>query len=448
MREAVIVGGVRTPFAAAGKDLASKHPAELAAWNLREALFRLNLKGEEIDEIILGNVSTLPDSVNIARVAALTAGLPESVPACTVNRNCASSLESLALAATKIQSGAADLITAGGVESMSCTPLLFSKSFEKYLKSGAGGNRPARGPGGVGSGVRRKSGNSSRFKRLFSFRPSFLIPRNALREALTDPLTGLLMGESAELLAQEFAVLRSDQDRFACESHQKAFAARERLKEEIFPLFAGPQKQAIDQDGSVRLVTEARRARMGRAAPFFDKRNGTVTVFNSCPISDGAAVLVLMSAGKAAALGLRPLAFVRATAFVGLDPVRMGLGPVYAAARVLQKTGLRLKDMDLIEINEAFAAQVLACLKAFESASFCREKLALPGALGAVDRDRLNVNGGAIAIGHPVGATGARLTLTLALELTRRNKQWGLAALCIGGGQGGALILENAEAGS
>ena len=155
-----------------------------------------------------------------------------------------------------------------------------------------------------------------------------------------------------------------------------------------------------------------------------------------------------MSVEKAAAVGLRPLAFVRATAFVGLDPVRMGLGPVYAAARVLQKTGLRLKDMDLIEINEAFAAQVLACLTAFESASFCREKLSLPAALGALDRSRLNVNGGALAIGHPVGATGARLALTLALELKRRDKQWGLAALCVGGGQGGALLLENAELGN
>ena len=425
MKEAVIVGGVRTPFSAAGKELASLHPAELAAWNLREALFRLDLTGEEIDEIILGNVSTLPDSVNIARVAALTAGLPESLPAFTVNRNCASSLESLAGAATKIQSGTADIIAAGGVESMSCTPLLFNKSFEQWLKGG--GKNP-----------------SSRLKRLLSFRPRFLIPRNALKEALTDPLTGLIMGESAELLAQKFAVSRVDQDRFACESHQKAFAARERLQEEIFPVFAGPERQAIRHDGSVRFITKARRARIERAAPFFDKRNGTVTVFNSCPVSDGAAFLVLMSAGKAAALGLRPLAFVRATAFVGLDPIRMGLGPVYAAARVLQKTGLRLKDMDLIEINEAFAAQVLACLTAFESASFCRENLNLPGALGAIDKDRLNVNGGAAAIGHPVGATGARLALTLALEMKRRNKQWGLAALCIGGGQGGALLLENA----
>lgn len=424
MQKAVIVEGLRTPFVKGGKEFASLHPVKLAAKNIKEFLLRSSIKGEDIDEVILGNVATLSDSVNIARVAALEAGLPQSIPAVTVNRNCASSLESIVQATAKIQAEMADIVLAGGVESMSHTPLYFNKPLEKFVLN-----------------LFSKKSALSKLKSLFSFRPHFLIPRFSLKEALTDPITGLNMGETAEILAKEFAISREEQDRFAAESHQKASSQRDKLQEELFPFFIGPDKEAVSKDTAV--IEKVNPLRFQRAGPHFDKKHGTVTVFNSCPISDGSAFLLLMREEKALSLGLKPLASIHATAFKGLEPERMGLGPVYASAEALKKAGLLLKDIDLIEINEAFAAQALACLKAFNSDSFAREKLGLNKALGKIDRSRLNVNGGAIAIGHPVAATGARIVFTLAKEMKRQDKQWGLATLCVGGGQGGAIILEN-----
>ena len=238
---------------------------------------------------------------------------------------------------------------------------------------------------------------------------------------------------------RSFTFPKPDQDHFAVASHQKAFQSRDKLKEELFPVFSGGR--AVLEDTGIRPRPDF--LKFQKAKPFFDKKYGSVTVFNSCPMNDGAAFVLLMSEEKACGLGLKPLARLHTSAFRGLEPERMGLGPVYASALALKKAGLRLKDMDLIEINEAFAAQVLACLKAFASRSFAEEKLGLSEALGDVDPDKLNVNGGAIAIGHPVSATGARLVFSLAKELKRRDRQWGLVSLCIGGGQGGALLLEN-----
>lgn len=424
MQKVVIVEGLRTPFVKANKEFASLHPARLASENIKEFLFRSHIKAEDIDEVILGNVATLSDSVNIARVAAIEAGLPKSIPAVTVNRNCASSLESIVQATAKIQAGMADIVLAGGVESMSHAPLYFSDPLKKFVLN-----------------LFSKKSSFSKLKSLFSFRPHFLIPRFSLKEALTDPSTGLNMGETAEILAKEFAISREEQDRFAAESHQKASSKRDKLKEEMFPLFAGPDKKAITKDTAV--MEKANHLKFQRAGPYFDKKYGTITVFNSCPISDGSALVLLMREEKALSLGLKPLASIHTTAFKGLEPERMGLGPVYASAAALKKAGLLLKDMDLIEINEAFAAQTLACLKAFASDSFAKEKLGLSKALGEIDRTRLNANGGAIAIGHPVAATGARIVFTLTKEMKRQNKQWGLATLCVGGGQGGAIILEN-----
>lgn len=422
MKKVVLVDGLRTPFVKAGKELASVHPADLAAENLKEFLFRLPIKGELIDEVILGNVANLTDATNIARVSALRSGMPKAVSAVTVHRNCASSLESIVQGTAKIQAGIWDVIIAGGVESMSCVPLLFQSSFKDFAFKWFSSKSV-----------------SSKLKTLLSFRPRFLVPRFALQETLTDPTTGLSMGETAEILAKEFGISRIDQDRFAVESHQKAFQSRKKLKEELFPLFFADQ--AVLEDTGIR--PEASFLRFQKAKPFFDKKYGSVTVFNACPMNDGAAFVLLMSEERALELGLKPLARLHTSAFRGLEPERMGLGPVYASALALKKAGLCLKDMDLIEINEAFAAQVLACLKAFSSRSFAKEKLGLSEALGDVDPDKLNANGGAIAIGHPVSATGARLVFSLAKELRRRDQQWGLASLCIGGGQGGALLLEN-----
>ena len=426
MRKVVITSGLRTPFVKANKEFASIHPADLAAKNLREFLFQSDLKGEEIDEVILGNVANLTDAINIARVALLRAGFPKKIPAVTVHRNCASSLESIIQGTAKIKAKMADIILAGGVESMSCVPLLFNSFLHDFTLKLMGSKKL-----------------SSKLKTLLSFRLNFLIPRIALKETLTDPTTGFTMGETAEILAKEFTISRKDQDQFAIESHQKAFQQKDKLKEEMFPVFAGPDYKAVSEDRGVRQSVNL--SRFQRARPYFDKKCGTVTILNSCPMNDGSSLVLLMAEEKAHALGLKPLVSIHSTAYRGLEPERMGLGPVYASALALQKAGLSLKDMDLIEINEAFAAQVLACLKAFASDTFAREKLGLSKAVGEVDRKRLNVNGGAIAIGHPVSATGARLVFTMAKELKRRNKQWGLVTLCIGGGQGGAVILENKE---
>jgi acetyl-CoA acyltransferase len=252
------------------------------------------------------------------------------------------------------------------------------------------------------------------------------------------------MGETAELLAKEWNLSREDQDKFALQSHQRAVAAMKSgvMGEEITPVYLPPNfKEVVEQDIGPRdgQSMEA----LGKLKPIFDRKTGTVTAGNACPITDGAAMVLVMSREKAEKLGLKPIARVLSYAFAGLEPERMGLGPVYATPIALRRAGLEFSDLDCIELNEAFAAQVLACTAAMESDKFAKEKLDLPKAVGKVDFTKLNVNGGAIALGHPVGATGTRLVLTLMKQLKRSGKEFGLATLCIGGGQGGAMILQN-----
>ena len=279
-----------------------------------------------------------------------------------------------------------------------------------------------------------------KLRSVFSMKLSYLKPVIFLKEALKDPLTGDSMGDTAELLAKEFNISREDQDEFAMLSHKKAYEGVSKLKEELFPFFTG--SQLVDKDTGPR--TSLSQRRMSKMKPYFDKKYGSVTIGNSCSINDGSSLLLLMSESRMRVMGLKPLVSVRSACFTGLDPKRMGLGPLYASAIALKKAGLNLKEMELIEINEPFSAQVLACLKAFSSKKFCEEKLNLNQALGEIDPAKLNVNGGALAIGHPISATGTRLILTLAKEMKRRGVQFGLATLCIGGGQGGAVILEAA----
>jgi acetyl-CoA acyltransferase len=276
-----------------------------------------------------------------------------------------------------------------------------------------------------------------------SFRLSDLQPQIGIKLGLTDPVSGLMMGDTAEKLAREFGITREEQDRFALQSHQRAAAAwkEHRLASEVMTLY--PQEdngQPISQDVGFR--ADQSFEALQRMRPYFDKRWGSVTIGNSCQVTDGAAALLIMEATKARELGLTPLGRIRDYAYAGCDPARMGLGPVFATAKVLQQTKLSLHDMPLVELNEAFAAQVLACLRSFESPSAECFAGCDQTRLGALDPDRLNVNGGAIALGHPVGATGTRLILTLLHELRRRGLSRGLATLCIGGGQGGAVIVE------
>lgn len=419
-----IIDGLRTPFVRSGKEFENLHPAVLATHNLREFLYKMEFKGREIEEVILGNTLTLPDASNIARVAALQAGLPKEISATTTLRNCASSLESFVSGVAKIQAGFYNNAIVGGVESMSYFPLLFSQKLSRVIQH-----------------FMLSKTFKQKLKNISSVRFADLKPTVPLLEGLKDPFTGYSMGETAELLAKEFNISREEQDEFTTLSHKKAFQGENNLKDELFPFFTG--SQVVDKDTGPK--PSLSKSRLAKMKPYFDKKYGTVTIANSCPINDGSSLLFIMSEDQMNSMGLKPLVSVFSSSFTGLEPQRMGLGPVYASAMALKKAGLSLKDMDLIEINEAFAAQVLACLKAFASKKFCEEKLGLSTALGEISPEKLNVNGGAIAIGHPISATGTRLILTLAKEMKRRKAQFGLATLCIGGGQGGAVILENAS---
>ena len=282
-----------------------------------------------------------------------------------------------------------------------------------------------------------------KIRALASFRPSFLAPIIAMRLGLTDIVCGLNMGQTGEVLAREFSITRAEQDEFALASHQKASKAIEQglLAQEITPVVVPPAYSTVQGEDDGPRPNQNLKA-LEKLKPIFDRQAGTVTVGNACPITDGAAAVLLTSEEKAKELGVEPLGFLSSWAYAGLDGSRMGLGPVYAAAKLLDKTGLKMNGFDLIELNEAFAAQVIANEKAFGSADFAKKYLDRNQAIGELDRDRLNVNGGAIALGHPVGTTGTRLVITLLKQLRRANLNRGLATLCIGGGQGAALALE------
>ncbi len=424
-RDVVVVGGVRTPFVKAYTALTRVHPVELGRLVVREAVERAEIDPGALDEVIVGNIGGPADSANIARVISLMAKIPEHVPAFTVNRNCASGLESIVEAAYRIRSGDAELIVAAAVESMSSIPLLLSEESQRIWMR-----------------IARSRGPLGRLSALARFRPRHFKPVVALELGLTDPVSGLNMGQTAEVLAREFKIPREAQDQFALRSHQRATAAwsEGRMSEEVVPVPIPPRyESAADRDTGIR-ESQSLEA-LARLRPLFDRRHGTVTAGNSSQITDGAAALVLASSARARELGLPVLGQIRSWAFAGCDPAHMGLGPVLATPPALRRAGVGLDRMELIEINEAFAVQVLACYEAFDSRSFCEKHLG-GGPVGTLDPDRVNVNGGAIALGHPVGATGGRLVLTLLLEMQRRDVSLGLVTVCVGGGQGGAMILE------
>jgi acetyl-CoA acyltransferase len=440
----VVVEGIRTPFTKADTKLKAVHPAELGRVALHELMARLNLAPQEIDEVIVGNTGSPADAVNISRVVALNAGIPQSAPAFTVHRNCASALESITTGFERIRAGTSEAVAAGGTESMSQMPLLMPRAMTKVLGELGSAKSTGQRLGALG---RLLKADLKQIAELVSTSPMAETPHKpiiSIVKGLTDPFVGINMGETAEILAKEFGLSRMEQDEFALRSHQRAVAAQKegRLKDEITPVFLPPSyTDFVEEDVGPRdgQTLEA----LAKLKPFFDKKTGTVTVGNACPITDGAAMVILMSRERAEALGYKPLARIRSYSFAGLEPERMGLGPAYATPVALARAGLSLSDIGLIELNEAFAAQVIACVKAMASDRFAQEKLGQAKATGEIHPDRLNVNGGAIALGHPVGATGTRLVLTLAKEMRRRKTQFGLATLCIGGGQGGALILEN-----
>lgn len=442
-RDVVWIDGVRTPFAKVDTKLKNVHPAELGRVALKELLARTNVDPNVVDDVIIGNVGGPPDAVNISRVVALNSGIPQRVPASTVHRNCASALESLSGAFDKIRSGMADVIVAGGTENMSQSPVLMSKAFTDIIGSLATAKTTSQRIGALGALIKADVRQILDLATTAPMAKTPHKPRFSLVEGLTDPFVGKNMGETAEILAKEFHISRQEQDAFALRSHQRAVAATKegRMGEEIAPVFLPPKyKDVVAEDVGPR--AEQTMEQLGKLKPFFDRQTGTVTVGNACPITDGAAMNIVMSRERAEQLGLKPAVRIVSYAYAGLEPERMGLGPAYAVPIALKRAGISLKDIGLIELNEAFAAQVIACQKALASDTFAREKLGLDKAVGEIDPEKLNVNGGAIALGHPVGATGSRLVLTLAHEMKRRGVEFGLATLCIGGGQGGAMILQ------
>ena len=421
-----ILCGVRTPFCKAGGRFANIQADDLGAVVTKDLLARTGIEPSTIDQVVFGNVAQPAHAANIARVIALKSGFPHSISCHTVHRNCASGMESITSAATQILAGRADLILAGGTESMSNIPLLLGVKMTRLL----------------GKLVKAKT-LQQKLGLLASVRPSFFKPVIALKLGLTDPVCGLNMGQTAEVLARQFGVTRHQQDAFALISHQRAAEAIKQgvLAQEQVPVVVPPDYAIVQQEDDGPRASQSLAA-LEKLRPFFDRQAGTVTVGNACPVTDGAAAVLVASEKKANELGIEPLGYLTDWAYAGLDGSRMGLGPAYATAKVLDQTGLSLDDFDLVELNEAFAAQVIANEEAFASADFARAHLGRDQPIGRLDRQRLNVNGGAIALGHPVGATGTRLVITLLKQLARANRRRGLATLCVGGGQGAALVLE------
>ncbi len=418
----VIVDGIRTPFCRMGTDLAALGADELGRIAVNALLTRTGLDPAVVDEVIFGCVGQPAEAANIARVIALRAGIPEHVPAVTVHRNCASGLESLTQAQERMTAGRGEIFIVGGAESMSNIPLFYTAAAaRKFAK------------------LNRAKTFGQRVSAMAAFRPADFKPRVGLMLGLTDPVCGLNMGQTAELLAREFRVSREEQDAFALESHRRAGLAREKLAEEICPVFV-PGKPAVTTDNGPRV--DQTMEQLARLNPVFERPHGSVTAGNSSQVTDGAVALLVMSEAAAQRLGRTPLGMLAGYGYAGCDPTRMGLGPLFALAKTEARHGFKLAEADLVELNEAFAAQSLAVLKGAESAEFARSALRRETPLGGVPREKLNVNGGAIALGHPVGATGARLVLTALKELQRRKAKRAVATLCVGGGQGAALWLE------
>ncbi|PJA31544.1 MAG: acetyl-CoA C-acyltransferase [Zetaproteobacteria bacterium CG_4_9_14_3_um_filter_53_7] len=423
--EVVVVAGIRTPLGKSSGAFDQLSAVDLGVLAVREVLARSPVASTNIDQVIIGNVIQPIDAVNISRVIALNAGVPFNVPAHTVHRNCASGMQAVTDAAEKIQSGRADVVLAGGVESMTYAPLLLHDRFRAAMAK-----------------LPRARTLQQKIPVLIEIARAPWKPRIALMEGLTDPTVALNMGQTAEILAREFSISRQQQDAFSLQSHQRAAAAWNQgwYDDEVMHVFAQPSFAAIHRDEGIR-ESQSMQA-LAKLKPVFERPLGTVTAGNSSQITDGAAMLILSSRTKAEAEGWPIMGYLHDWAYAGCDPARMGLGPVFAVHQLLSKYGLAVSDLVRMEINEAFAAQVLACLQAMESTSFAEQKLGISKAMGAPDMDKLNVHGGAVAMGHPVGMSGARLILTLLGQL-EKDTGGGLAvaSLCIGGGQGGAVLL-------
>ena len=429
MKPIYIVDGARTPFLKARNRPGPFAASDLATDAGRALLLRQPFAPTDLDEVILGCAAPSVDEVNIGRVVALRMGCGHKVPGWTVMRNCASGMQALDSAMDSMRTGRSHLVLAGGVDALSRAPLLFSDAMVAWLANWYAAKSLGR-----------------RAALLAKFRPNYLAPVIGLMKGLTDPVVGLLMGQTAENLAYRFGISRAEMDAYAAQSHARVRAAQRdgHFASEIVPLIDRAGNVYPDDDG---VRDDSTPANLAKLKPFFDRKYGNVTAGNSSQVTDGAAWLLLATEEALAHFNLAPKGRIVDSQWAALDPAQMGLGPVYAATPLMMRNNLGLADIDAWEINEAFAAQVLACLAAWQDDGFCRDELGLEGALGAIEDAKLNADGGAIALGHPVGASGARIVLHLLNTLERQGGQRGIAAICIGGGQGGAMLVERVAAG-
>lgn len=418
----VIVNGVRTPFVRARTVFKKMPPSALGGAVLREIIARSDLDPTLVEELYFGIVSPPAEGTNVAREALFDSHLPSTIPCTTINRYCASSGEAIAGIAGKIASGQISCGIAGGVESISSIRALFSLEATDFFQDFARAKTP-----------------TQKLAQLKKFKPSLLTP---IAPGIKEPTTGLTMGQSGDLMAREFKVTREEQDKFAAESHQKAHAAWEKGFYKSHVIGVGtPEGTVVDRDTDVR--SDSSVEKLAKLSPVFYK-DGTITAGNASPLTDGASCVLMMSESRARELKLEPIGVLRAVANAAVDIKKEPLliGPAYAIPQALRKAGIRWEDLDLLEIHEAFAAQVLSTLRAIESKDWARTKLNQDQAIGQIDYSKLNVNGGSIPLGHPFGATGARLVTQCLLELRARKKNLGLISICAAGGLGEVLVVE------
>jgi acetyl-CoA C-acetyltransferase len=422
-RPVYVVDGSRTPFLKALNGPGAFRASDLAVAAARPLLARQPFLPDLLDEVILGCVSSGPDEANIARVVALRLGCGDLVPAWTVQRNCASGMQALDNAAHNIASGRSNLVLAGGTESMSHHPVIVNNRMVTWLAH-----------------WNRAKTIAAKGRLLMELRPNHFQLIIALLRGLTDPVVGLSMGQTAENLAWRFNISRESMDYFAVSSHERLIQAHQEGRlDEIEPIFDSKGK-LYDFDNGLRADSSVEK--LAKLKPVFDRPIGNVTAGNSAQVTDGAAMLLLASEETIKEHNLPVMGRIVDAQWSALDPSQMGLGPVHAMARLLQRNGGNGSEVDYWEINEAFAAQVLACLKAWENQEYMQNELGVETPLQPIPQDRLNVDGGAISLGHPVGASGARIVLHLLKTLRHNEAKRGIASLCIGGGQGGAMLLE------
>ena len=423
-RKVYIVDGSRTPQLKSRGKVGPFSAGDLAVAAAKPLLLRNNFPLEALDEVILGCMMPNEREANPARVVSLRLGIPQSVPAWTVQRNCASGMQSVDSAFKNIGNGDAELVLAGGVESMSWAPVLFNHTMVNWLGD-----------------MMRSRTIGQKLSTIFKLRGGHFKPVIALLHGLTDDIVGLGMGETAEIIADKFNISRKQMDEYAMTSHHRLAKAHESgFLDEIVTLYDG-KGNFYDHDDGVR--PDSTVESLAKLRPAFDKKYGKVTAGNSAQITDGASWLILASEDAVKKYDLPVMASITDSQWAGLDPSVMGMGPVHAMTPIMQRQQLSIDDIDYWEINEAFATQVLGCVQAWQQDDYCQKNLALDKAMGAIPHEKLNIDGGGVSLGHPVGASGARIILHLCKILQRTKAKQGMASLCIGGGQGGAMLIQN-----